>query len=312
MGDRFPFSIPTGWFCVANAASLGAGDVKPLHYFDTHLVLFRDEDGVARVFDAFCPHLGAHLGFGGVVENGRIRCPFHAWEFDGSGTCRHIPYSEKIPKKAVLKPWEVREHAGMILVWHDQTGAPPAWEPPAVPEYESEGWSDYVQLDWTVQTCNQEMAENAVDAAHFCYLHGTAGMPTTRARMHDHLLHVESDTRMTTPAGEVEGRIDVHCYGFGFTLTRFTGIVETLLVSSATPIDKNSCVLWFNFTVKKFGGADVTAGIGRAFVKEIARQLEQDIPVWENKAYLNRPLLVNGDGPIGIFRTWARQFYPAR
>jgi hypothetical protein len=46
-------------------------------------------------------------------------------------------------------------------------------------------------------------------------------------------------------------------------------------------------------------------------VKEISRQLEQDKPVWENKVYLDRPLICEGDGPIGQFRRWAAQFYPA-
>ena len=42
--------------------------------------------------DAFCPHLGAHLGYGGLVEESTIRCPFHAWRFDGTGACVEVPY----------------------------------------------------------------------------------------------------------------------------------------------------------------------------------------------------------------------------
>ena len=44
---------------------------------------------------------------------------------------------------------------------------------------------------------------------------------------------------------------------------------------------------------------------------EVSRQLEQDIPIWENKVYLSRPVLCDGDGPIGVFRRWAKQFYSA-
>jgi hypothetical protein len=49
--------------------------------------------------------------------------------------------------------------------------------------------------------------------------------------------------------------------------------------------------------------------VGRAFVAEIDRQLQQDIPIWENKIYVNPPLLSDVDGPIGVFRKWCRQFY---
>ena len=31
--------------------------------------------------------LGAHLGHGGKVEGGCVRCPFHAWRFDEEGRC---------------------------------------------------------------------------------------------------------------------------------------------------------------------------------------------------------------------------------
>ena len=51
------------------------------------------------------------------------------------------------------------------------------------------------------------------------------------------------------------------------------------------------------------------AGVGKAFVAEIERQLEQDIPIWENKIQHEHPLLCDGDGPIGVFRRWSRQFY---
>ena len=43
--------------------------------------------------------------------------------------------------------------------------------------------------------------------------------------------------------------------------------------------------------------------------REVSRQLEQDIPIWENKIHHDRPLLCDGDGPIGIFRRWCKQFY---
>ena len=101
----------------------------------------------------------------------------------------------------------------------------------------------------------------------------------------------------------------VHVYGFGFTTTRFTGLVETLLVSAATPIDDDYCELRFNFTLKKLVNEGVTSTVGAAFPREVTRQLEQDIPIWENKIDSHPPVRVAGDGPIGLFRRWAKQFY---
>jgi 3-ketosteroid 9alpha-monooxygenase subunit A len=38
----------------------------------------------------------------------------------------------------------------------------------------------------------------------------------------------------------------------------------------------------------------------------------QDVQIWENKIYLDRPILCDGDGPIGEFRRWYSQFYTPR
>ena len=59
----------------------------------------------------------------------------------------------------------------------------------------------------------------------------------------------------------------------------------------------------------KLGLEDVTRNVGKAFIREVSRQLEQDIPIWEHKVYFDRPVLCDGDGPIGLFRKWCRQFY---
>lgn len=307
---RFPFGIPTGWFTVAYSDELVADEVKSLHYFAKDLVLFRDKDGKASVLDAFCPHLGAHLGEGGKVENGEITCPFHAWKFDGTGRCVDIPYAEKIPKKAVLAPWHVREQNNHIYVWHDAAGRDPYWEPPLLPEPTSDDFSEMRTARWTIATCNQEMAENQVDAAHFFYVHGAAKMPTTTVvdRV-DHHFTTKSTTAMSTPAGVVDGHIEVNAWGFGFSTTRFMGLVETFLMASATPIDEEHTEMMFAFQVRKIGKG-ITGGVGKAFMAEIRRQLEQDIPIWENKIYVDRPLICDGDGPIGIFRQWSKQFYP--
>jgi 3-ketosteroid 9alpha-monooxygenase subunit A len=310
--SRFPFQRhPNGWFQIAYTDELPPGGVMPLKYFGKELVLFRPagEGGAPQLLDAFCPHLGAHLGHGGKVEGDCIKCPFHAWKFDGKGQCVEIPYAQKIPPKARIQPWIVREVNGLIMTWHHVEGEPPSWDVPVVPEFANDEWTAYETRRWKIKTHNQEMAENAVDLAHFRYLHGTVELPTTEGEIQGHVLHVVSQIMMRTPMGNTGGSVEVHAYGFGFTLTRFRGIVETLLVSSATSIDEDYVDVRFAFTVKKLAHKDVTKTVGKAYMREIERQLEQDIPIWENKIYVNPPLLVDGDGPIGLFRKWSRQFY---
>jgi len=310
--SRFPMPrYPNGWFQVAYSDELKPGEVKPLSYFGRELVLFRGADGNASVLDAYCPHLGAHLGYGGKVEGNSIICPFHAWQFDGCGGCTSVPYAKKIPPKAKLRAWPTREVNQLILVWFHAEEAPPTFEIPALPEVGSDEWTSYERRRWTIRARNQEMAENAVDSAHFHYLHGTSNMPQARAEAEGPILHVISTTGMATPRGGVDGTVESISYGFGYSTVRFRGIVETLLVSSMTAIDDEHIDVRFNFTIKKLPDKDVTQGVGKAFIKEVSRQLEQDIPIWEHKVYFEHPVLCDGDGPIGLFRKWSRQFYSA-
>jgi len=310
MKRHFPFPpYPNGWFQVAYADELQPGQVLPLSYFGRELVAFRGGDGKVSVLDAFCPHLGAHLGYGGKVQGDSIVCPFHAWRFDGCGTCVEVPYAKKIPPKAKVNAWHAREVNGLILLWHHAEGAPPLWEVPVLPEIGHDEWTAYERRRWKVRTRNQEMAENAVDSAHFHFLHGTMNQPESRAEAQGPVLHVYSTTGMSTPRGGVDGSVESTSYGFGYSTVRFTGIVDTLLVSGMAPIDDEHIDVRFSFTLKKLVDKDVTKSVGKAFIKEVSRQLEQDIPIWEHKVYLDRPVLCDGDGPIGLFRKWARQFY---
>src|ERR1700712_1276591 len=251
-------AIPNGWFQVAYADEVAPGAVLPLEYFGQSLVLFRTESGEAKVLDAFCPHLGAHLGHGGTVSGNCIRCPFHAWEFDGAGQCTTIPYAQKIPPKAKLRSWPVHEWAGLIMAWHHAEGAAPSWTLPDIPEYGNPEWTDYDRRRWKVRTRNQELAENAVDSVHFHYVHGANNMPKSQAEARDHVLRVFSDTGTDTKRGKVDGTVESLSYGFGAGTVRFKGLVETLLVSSVTPIDGDNVDVRFSFCLKKLAGAEVT------------------------------------------------------
>ena len=311
MDDRyFTPPIPNGWFQIAYSDEIKPGDVKPLKYFGKDLVIWRSEDGELAVLDAFCPHLGAHLGHGGTVKGSSIECPFHAWQFGTDGKCTAVPYAEHIPRKAKLPTWRVKEVANMVMCWHHANGEPPNFDiPDDIPEWSNDEWTEVVQREWTIKTRNQEMAENAVDTAHFRYLHGTTNMPKSEASADGHILRVFSDAGMETPRGTVDGSIESLNYGFGLAVVRFTGIVDTLNVATQTPIDDDHVQLRFHFTVKKTGGAEMARGVGKAFVAEVSRQVEQDIPIWENKIQYERPLLCDGDGPIALFRKWCTQFY---
>ena len=49
--------------------------------------------------------------------------------------------------------------------------------------------------------------------------------------------------------------------------------------------------------------------MARYILTNFAADAAQDFPIWVNKRYLAQPALAKGDGPVGKYRRWARQFY---
>jgi phenylpropionate dioxygenase-like ring-hydroxylating dioxygenase large terminal subunit len=306
---RFPFPIPNGWFQVAWSDELAVGELRPLHYFGSEFVLFRDAEGRACMLDAHCAHLGAHLGHGGEICEGRLRCPFHHWEFDGDGKCVSVPYAKRIPPNARIHSWPIAEKNGVILVYYDKQRRQPEYEVPDVPEYESDEWTDYYRQEFTVASCNQELAENAVDPAHFKYVHGTAELPSAKAWTEGPVLRASMDYPILAGENLVHGEIDISAHGPGFGITYFHGVIETTVVISGTPIDEQTVHQRLSFMVKHRETPEATEGLAKVFVGEISKQFEEDMPLWENKVYWDRPVLCDGDGPIAVVRNWAQQFY---
>jgi len=308
--SRFPFPIPYSWYQVASPDDLGPGGVTALKYFGRDLVLWRDEAGEFHLQDAFCPHLGAHLGVGGEVEDGCIRCPFHGWTFDGAGACTNIPYSDRLNRKAHVRTYPVVVANDLVFAWYHPDGIDPLWDVPVFEEVGTPEFSDYYKSSYTIRTIPQEMAENTVDPAHFRYVHGTDQVAECESYVTDgHTATMLSKQTYVTPRGVTEGRIDVYSFGPGIAKTWFTGIVDALLVATSTPIDADSTQVRFNFTVRNFEDAKTTSSVAKAFVGEINKQIQEDQPIWENKTFLPVPALADTDGPIGKFRKWYSQFY---
>jgi hypothetical protein len=107
----------------------------------------------------------------------------------------------------------------------------------------------------------------------------------------------------------VDGRIDTLADGPGVSIVRFSGIVDTLLVTSSTPIDGETTETRFDFYVRDLGDEATNSTVGHAFAQEVDRQFAEDTPIWEHKAHLVRPALADTDGPFMKFRKWYSQFY---
>ena len=130
--ERFPYytAFPFAWYFAAYSDDLAPGDVRAVHWLARDLVIWRGLDGAAHVMDAYCPHMGAHLGYGGRVEGCNLVCPYHWWEYDGDGHNVRIPYAEQPNRKARVRAYPTIDRNGLIMFWYHPTDEPPLWEIP--------------------------------------------------------------------------------------------------------------------------------------------------------------------------------------
>ena len=306
-GYRYPFSpYPEGWYHVAWSDELAPGDVRPLRVFGEDLVLFRTEAGEAVALDAHCPHMGAHLGEGGVVVGESIRCPFHFWRFGSDGRCAEAPYERRgrTPDSAVRR-WPLHEVSGLVLLGTAPGGGEPTWRMPEIPEFEDSRWRGYDKRVYPVRMHVQELAENVPDRAHFLYVHETPVIPdiscTTEGPVY----------RQTTalPLGD-GGGIAFHqtCYGLGLIWLRNEATAPgSLFLTAPTPVDDEHVEIRVSYLFHEEGPTPEA----KAYLEMMDGQFEQDTRIWEHKVYRDRPHLIDGDGPFGELRRWARQFYAA-
>ncbi len=302
--------IPNGWYAVAWSSDLGPGEVRRIYYFEEEMVLFRTRTGQARVLSAYCAHLGAHLAEGGRVVGETVRCPFHAWQYDGeSGECVKIPYCDRIPPKARVRAWEAIDRNGMIFVWHHGEGKSADWEVPEIPQLSDPEWSEPKTFELEVPIHMQDMAENNLDPVHFQVVHNSPAVPETRIEYGEdgRFMHAVSYSEQETPQGTFKMALlrDTWCLGMSSVEAKGIPGVGLYMFSSTSPVDRHNTISRWTMTATK----NMVDTAGEEWFDGITSGVSDDVRIWANKIHRQAPVLCEADNLLGEFRRWVRQFY---
>lgn len=296
---------------------------RPLgvEFLGERVVVFRDSTGAARVADAYCPHLGADLSGGRVCE-GRLECPFHRWRFEGDGALESIPYLDdrrKLPQVR-LNTHRALEQDGYVYVWHGEA------EPHALPSVPAHMPHRGDHDAGVIKMHLQEFAENSVDFQHFAPLHGRMRLPwigwpipgitieheaawvPDESEAHIARFHDSAVLRLfgrVLPSTSAKATITFHGPGsvvyFRFQLPELGDLV---MIQSHTPLAPLAQQVRFRW----FADPQVPRLLVSYVVGNWVSQWREDIEIWENKIFRERPQLVPGDGPVHALRRWYRQF----
>ena len=313
---RYPFpATPNGWYALCHSAELAVGAVRPLRYFGRELVAFRGEDGGARVFAAHCPHLGAHLGYGGRVEGDGIRCPFHGWRFDGAGCLVEVPRLGKTPPAVRAKSYPVRECNGFVHVWVHEAGSQPSYDVLCYRKDESE-WTPWRVNAYRVRVHVQDMTENILDRSHFWSVHDMQPPESGRFEVSfdGPRMVVDQDIQVTAVSerGVAIRSRSISC-GPGLVAVEVKqGSLDLLTYITQTPIDDERTDVRLHFSMRRLANEGATRAIAEANDRITNDQFRQDLSIWEHKTWLAKPRLSAVDGPVTRYREWFAQFYTAR
>ena len=296
--------FPMGGWSVARSHELEVGDVKAVTALDRELVIYRTESGEARVHDAYCPHLGAHLGMNGKVVGESIQCPFHGWQFGGDGKCQHIPYCDTIPARAKVQNWPTSEVNGEIYMWYHPTGAAPDREVPVIPQIGDENWTEPRQVEFNIPVHIQDIAENSCDPEHFQYVHKQNQTPPSSVAVEDDgAVHLRSEIEAQGMTGELHATMFQP--GLARVVTSYGPGAEMMVYNSAQPISRDETLLRWTLIVRN----EIAEFVGDQVMDGIIEGLSDDYPIWENKVHRKQPIFCKGDETLVLFRKWVRQFY---
>lgn len=322
-----PLSMkPTGWFQVAWAAEVEAGAVHRLKAFGEDLVAWRGQSGQVTVMEAYCGHLGAHLGYGGTVTGDSIECPFHGWQWDAAGRNVCIPYENRPNRGKRIKTYPVVERNEAIYIWHDLQGREPFFDVPDV----FTGWDDgscaddyhpsypgTVLFEERLQIHPQYVLENGVDFAHFKYVHKVPIIPRfTRQDFDEPVSYVDFTIAFEGEPGsieEIDSGVEAINAGLGLAVTRSHGMIDNRTASCVTPVDEETSDVRFSVWIRRQPGLseEESAKLAVKHARGVIEQFEADIAIWQHQRYSDPAALVRDEYEgFTALRNWAKQFYP--
>ncbi len=323
--------FPEGWYLVELRREIAREKLISRNWMGQQIVAWLDEGGEVRVADAYCPHMGAHLGpqAGGKVCQGRLVCPFHGFEFNGAGHCVSTPNAPP-PARARLQLYETCESEGMVFAWWGHHGRPAQFELPKLPH--DPDWSPLGWRRLEFRSHPQETSENSVDLGHLRAIHGYRDVYQIGAVEVNgaHLLSKFHFFRERKIAGIFPLNHDVtaeaHVHGLGYSLVRVRehtigmearlwvlGAMtdgETLKMTLAGQVRALPKPKRFLIGMKWVPRKWRSKLMNEFLLSSQKLDVLQDVSIWETKRFNGKPKLCQADGQIGLYRRYCQQFYP--
>ncbi len=162
--------IKNAWYVACTPNEI---DDKPLgrKICGESVVLYRGMEGRVAAVEDYCPHRGAPLSLGQVIE-GQLVCGYHGLEMGCDGKAVSMP-GQRVRGFPSIRSFAVVERYGFIWIW---MGAAEAADPSTIhnlhwadsPDWAYGGGLFHINCDYRL------MIDNLMDLTHETYVHATS------------------------------------------------------------------------------------------------------------------------------------------
>jgi len=339
-----PPNFPYDWYTPLTSEEVKKGKITPFSFMGEKLIAFRNDEGKVIVMDGVCPHFGADMSRGSIVD-GMVRCYFHGFYFDSDGQCQkgEVVEDPTTLSKITIGTRVAEECAGQVFLWHGLSKTPER----SLPLLDLD-WDD-----WTTPITSKKriiansnicyMTENIIDMQHFATVHKWILHELVEGPLVNEAGEFCTDIKVTVSPGaqsenafirfstswiKMLARIKFCVYSPGLAVaTSFTGgtdekpkVIARNIVCIYPANENDVCIrVAISFQNKaedasKIPGVNLLKDFGFWVGAQINARIavadfDGDLKVWENRTYLANPKFVKEDGPMVLFRKWYLRFW---
>ena len=157
-----------GWYAIVPTQDIKTSKPLSIKRFSLDLVVWKNKQNEIRVLLDRCPHRGAKLSLGKIV-NDTVVCPFHGYQFNAKGACDYAPEFQKAIPGLCTKTFVVHEAFGMVWLYWGET--PEAFDYPTLAEIHNTFKKQYSQTSRLWNSHITYCVENQLDYTHLPFVH---------------------------------------------------------------------------------------------------------------------------------------------
>lgn len=256
--------IKNQWYVVLSSREVKKGKLIGVKRFGVPLAFWRDDSGKVHCISDICCHRGASISHGKYLRNGHVMCPFHGFEYDGTGRVRVIPANGRVspvPQNFQVKSYHVAEAADFIWLWYGDD------EPKEQPKFFDDIDNSFVYSEfWEQWNVHYSRAiENQLDPVHLPFVHYNTIGRGNRTVVDGPIVKWVDDTMFYfyvfnrvddgTPAkraDQIQGNAKAQVYlEFKFPNIWQNHITDDMRVTAAfAPVDEENTVLYIRYYVR--------------------------------------------------------------